>query len=404
MAKENLQKKRLASQLGILLVLLLLMLSGGSVWAGNHGAGQFHQRGLEENAVLAGPGVFTGDFIEIDGDIEGTVFAVGDEIIIRGNIDGSLFSAGQRIVIEGRVTGTIFSVGEVIQLSGEQEGDVFLVGQTVTLEPGGQVDRDIFAAASSLSLHGEVARDVYGAGERVVLDGLVGGDAHINSEQLTVDEQSVIEGDVIHEGPRQPDIALGAEVRGTVRHTASDAWAMRTSVRQERNWIFISLRLIWSILAALVVWLLVKLIRPDFWIKSVVPVNSRPLSTFGAGLLGLVAIPFISLLLMLTIIGLPMSFILFLLFGVCLYAAKIVLALAAGTLFFRLTGQTEGVREFLALLLGLLLLEILMILPVVGWLIRLLVVVMGLGALLLSARGRGGGGLERVTESSAKRI
>lgn len=100
----------------------------------------------------------------------------------------------------------------------------------------------------------------------------------------------------------------------------------------------------------------------------------------------LFGIPLVSLLLMITVIGIPMGVILLIVYGLALYLARIITAVLMGNMILRRIGQVTFWTELLQVLIGLLIIEILSLLPVINILTGVVVVVIGLGAMTLSTR------------------
>ena len=97
----------------IILFLIGLVTISGSVQARMHMGGIQDRQSLQQGTTIDGPGFFSGDFIQIDGDVNGTTFASGDHIEINGDIDGALFVAGDTVQINGEVTGNKTPVGVI---------------------------------------------------------------------------------------------------------------------------------------------------------------------------------------------------------------------------------------------------------------------------------------------------
>jgi hypothetical protein len=99
------------------------------------------------------------------------------------------------------------------------------------------------------------------------------------------------------------------------------------------------------------------------------------------GLLVLVATPVAALILVLTVVGLPLGIILLGCYALALYLGVIVVAATLGrTLVHAEPGQNG--RFAAGLLLGLVIITIAVSLPVIGVGVRLLVILLGLGALV----------------------
>ncbi|WP_423188989.1 hypothetical protein ACO1PF_10405 [Alkalibacterium sp. f15] len=383
---EKLNSSKLLRVSVIILFLIGLFTLAGSVSAQNHMFNRQARQTLEQGTTLDGPGFFSGDFVRIDGDVDGTTFVAGDQIQVNGDINGSLFLVGGTIQINGEINGNIYGLGTRIQMSGQNDGELFFAGETVTIDQNAEAGRDVFIAGMDVMLVGEVPRHLFAVGELIALNGAIGGDANINSEALTLGDAASIDGNLNYEGPEEADMSPNATVAGQTEYTQRSTWDRQWRVDRQERWLLRSLYALWSVLSALVVWFLIKLLKPLFWMDTVLPISTKPLMTMGIGLLALIVTPFLLILLMITIIGIPMSVILAMLYGIALYISRIIVALYIGASIFRLFGRPNFGNEFLLVFLGLFILELLMLIPYVGWIIGFFIVITGLGALILSGR------------------
>lgn len=345
---------------------------------------------LEEDAVVEGPAVFTGSDILIDGTVEGTAFVIGEEVRVNGDINGSLFVLGQRIFISGEVSGNIYGAAETVIMNGQNDSEVFLAGESLVVEESAEVGRDLFAAGMRVRVEGAVPRHLFAAGETLLLANSIGGDAQVAAEQLILNNNAEIAGDLSYDSPNEAQISEEATVAGQTDWTETDSWNMRRNMHgvmsTQTRWVLRVLWVIGNILSALLVWLIVKLFSKDFWVNTIWPIADMPLKTIGVGLLALLVTPLAAGLLMITLIGIPVGGIMLLLYGIALYLSKIILALFIGASLFRLFNRMDDNREFLLVFIGLLILEILLVIPMINVVTAIVIAVTGLGSLLLSRR------------------
>lgn len=349
--------------------------------------GRDHDRqSLEQGSTIEGPGFFSGDFVQIDGDVNGTTFAAGDQIEVNGDINGSLFVAGDLVQVNGNVTGNIYGAGRRIVMRGQNDGDVFFAGETVTIEQDAQIGRDAFLAGMTVLIDGEIPRHLLSAGEMITLNGTVGGDATLNTEELTLSDSAAIEGDLTYESPQEANMSPGATVAGQTDYSQRTRMDRQWDITRRDRWVLRALLALWSFLSALVVWLVIKLISPHFWVNNARTISNELLKVGGFGLLALIGTPFLVILLMITVIGIPMGIILALLYGIALYISRIIVGLYIAASLFKLFGKPDFSNEFVLVLVGVFLLELLMLIPYVGWIFGMIVAIFGLGALILSDR------------------
>src|SRR5690625_5014423 len=140
-----------------------------------------------------------------------------------------------------------------------------------------------------------------------------------------------------------------------------------------------------SILVAVVLWLVIRLLRRSFLIHIADKILTKPLKTFGFGLLALFLTPILIGFLMITVIGIPLSVILLAFYIIAIYISKIIVSIFIA-LWFQKKYDWSNAKGFWLFLLSLILLSILIAIPFVGWIIRFIIVGFGLGSIVLSLK------------------
>jgi hypothetical protein len=220
---------------------------------------------------------------------------------------------------------------------------------------------------------------------------------------LTVRESARIDGDLTYTSETEAAIPAGV-VAGEVVHRAPEKAVEQPSPGKR------ALDTVRSLGALLVVGLLLLWLVPALVQGGAAALQSRPGASLGWGLLALFAACFVPLAIVLATVlvavvlgllslggltalailgGIAALFVYVLAFvAVAVYVSKVVVAYLGGRLLLaRLKPEWAG-KRVAPLVVGVLLLVLLGAVPFVGWLIRLLAVLLGLGALCLLARDR----------------
>ena len=101
------------------------------------------------------------------------------------------------------------------------------------------------------------------------------------------------------------------------------------------------------------------------------------------GLVCLIVVPIALIILAITMIGLPLALILGALFAILLYVVKIFVGVYLGEKALRLFNKKLPIPLIWSMIAGLVIIYILFLLPFIGWLIKLAVMLWGLGVLLV---------------------
>ena len=398
--KELMSKRYFKGLLILMFAVIFLSFQFGTVLAENATSGRAV---LESGQTLNETGFFSGDNIRIDGNVNGTTFAGGSNVDISGIIDGDLFVAGQNVTISGKVNGSVFTAGQGVNITGEvannifaagqtinlksqNEGSAFLGGQKITLEKDSKVAKDLFASGVQLFELGEVGGSFYGAGENVTISGLIGKNAKIESTDLYV-ESATINKDLKYSSTNKATISTDSKIVGVT--TWDQVKPQQQQVKKPAVFsVAVLISTLISMAGALLVWFVIKLIRPRFWESLADKIISNPFKSLGFGALALIVTPTAILLLLITVIGIPLALILASLYGIALYISKIIAAVYIGSLLqnkFKLTNKYRGVFGFL---IGLIILSILGVIPYLSILVYMYVVFIGFGSLVLYATNR----------------
>ena len=119
------------------------------------------------------------------GQLDGKLLS-GPEVTIPAGqtVDHDLYVFGGALTSHGTINGDVVAVGGSAVIDGPVNGDILAAGGTITL--GGQVGGDVRAAGGQIDLTGNVAQDVLAAGGHVTISGQVGQDLIVSGGQLTL--------------------------------------------------------------------------------------------------------------------------------------------------------------------------------------------------------------------------
>jgi cytoskeletal protein CcmA (bactofilin family) len=313
--------------------------------------------------------------IDIAGTVKGDVFAGGDVVTISGTVEGNLFVIARRVEVHGTVGGTLFGLGHTVVISGRVGRNLITASDNVNVERmaevlgnsitasrdatiDGTIQKDLLSAAAILDLRGNVSRNVRFAGGQVSLTGSsrVGGNlnAHVDKE----------------EGVR---VAQGAIIAGQTNIKLPVATPRSSRYLTVRFYVWQFIRILTMFVTGLLLFKLVPGLVPARFISG-----TDWLKAGGVGFMTLVAVPIAAIIVAVTVIGLPIAIVSVVLYLIACYLAKIIVAEFVG----RSVMKTSGAVSLLA---GLLLVIVAVNLPWIGSLINFVLILLGLGAIALTA-------------------
>jgi cytoskeletal protein CcmA (bactofilin family) len=317
--------------------------------------------------------VASGDTVVIEGTITGDLIAAGRRIVVRGIVKGDLLTVSQRVEVEGSVEGNLFSAAETVVLRGPVVRNAYAFAQELHVERSGRVEGDLTGFAAEVAVDGRVGRDLMAFAGATRLRGEVARKADVRTGGLHVEGSGRIGGDLLAHVEHADDVRLdpGAQIAG---RTETRVLPPRKS-RYLRPGFYVW-RAIWLV-AAFVSGLLLRRLHPDLFPLRLPDGRSLP-RALGTGFVTLVALPAAAILAAVTLVGLPLGLFGLALWLAALYVAPLLVAAPVGRLLLQRPGGPPA--SFAPpFLLGLLVLTLITNVPYVGCLVRLAVVVLGLG-------------------------
>lgn len=335
------------------------------------------------NDVTVGPGETVNDdvyagagTISIDGTVNGSVVAGGGTITVSGNVTRDLILGGGNITVNGHVGGSIIAAGGNITVNGAVAQDIVVTGGMIDVGSGATIGRDLVVAGGNATVSAPVARRVQMAAGNLTLKNKVGGDVRGQVDRLKLDGAQIA-GNLDYTSNNSVELVNGASVAGaTTRHTPVDRGG------GAGNGFLGWLRALVGILA---LGLILIFLLPGLSTRAIDTERAQPWASLGIGAAILLITPIVALLVF--IVGIFLGFwwlglLLIPLWILALAIGYVVSGFLLGRLIFAQLGWGRY-HDALALLAGLFVLAVVGIIPVIGWLVGLVALVLGAGALAL---------------------
>jgi hypothetical protein len=390
-----------------LAVVLALVLAGVLVTApAARAQGILYGSTIPAGSTIEDDAILWGDTVTVDGTVNGDVFAFGRTIKINGKVTGSVITGGQTIDVEGEVGGSVYSVGLYLGLGPEAVvgRTAYLIGLRVATQPGSTVERDLSVLALSAQFHGAVGRESRAVVGLLEFIEIFTQSVDWQRGQIQVHATSLPQAAIPQAGPaRFVRAALGpmpaVHAAGDTLVLADEAQAAgEENAAAPLEWFLGRLRelVILFVVGALALWLFPSAL--ECWAERL---RARPLPAAGYGLVsyigGFAGSALLAVLLFATGLALALAtfgraaffvwglgysalglvFLIFLL--LVLYGSKAIVAYLIGSLILDRWPRVARHR-ILPMLLGVVLFVLLRSIPILGWVIGVVVTLMGLGA------------------------
>ena len=313
---------------------------------------------------LGGPMLFGN--ARLRGDFHNDVWALGNSVEFTGAAAEHvrLFSAGE-IIVGGKVGISAVAVGKAVTLTTNSviNGDALLVGRSVVVAGDVRGNLRVFAGAATLN-------------------GRIDGNVRIAAEDIVVMPGTKIGGDLVYTSPK--DLFLdpeNVELDGQLVRKELEAFQVKASPPTLSD---IIVSQTYFYLCALVAGIPFVAIFPRFTGQAVRRVRQSAWKCALVGFIALCLIPMTSVFVMFTLIGIPLSLLLLLVYAILIYLSKIIVALGIGGMALRRHGPQPFSRVFAALSLGLIALYVVTALPWIGSITAFAVLLTGLGGMVFA--------------------
>lgn len=368
--KKYLKYKKFTATVGLFLMFLLPATVSAFQFTGE----QSYSQG-EDEQVLEDLYVGAED-ISISGDVFGDLSAAGQEVFLSGTTTEDVNAAGRNVTFNGVALDDLRLAGAKVVVSGTASSSLIAAGSVVHLTPEAEIGGEAKIFGGKVRVEGSVLDDLEVTAGQVYLNGTFGGDVVIHSENITIGSGTKIAGDLKYFSQTEANIADGATIGGEV---------VFRPVAEASGSDFSGFGLLLGFLTLLAGALLFGLL-PRTFSQSVYTraVSASAWKYFLLGLAFVVFTPFVAIILFLTFVGIPLGILLLLAYLAFLIVAWFYAAILLGSYLWQWM-QKEGGQEITwqGALLGAFLMTILSFVPLVGFAIQAVLVLIALGALLM---------------------
>jgi len=370
--------------IGAVLALALVVATPLAAWAFvfQNGDTVTAADGLSDDLYAAG------QTVTVTGRIDGDVAAAGRVVTITGTVTGGILAAAQDVRITGPVGRTVRAAGQSVAIESAVKIDALAAGQEIYVRQQAHIGRDLLASGQTVYVAATVDRFARLIGDTVVVAGRVGKGLRVDARHLTIMPTAQIDGDVRYSAELPVDVRAGAVIKGKIERVARP-------MRREAQLLGLALPVVFRIWEALAL-LLIGLV-----IVTVIPHRAREISTMEirrfpysllVGLVVLLAFPVVCAVLTVTVIGIPLAVAIAFLLAAGVYLSQAFVAAALGKVLLVPIGRGKDLSASLHLTVavGTVILALLFALPF-GWVVRLLAVMSGWGAVCITVwRSTGG--------------
>jgi hypothetical protein len=353
---------------------------------------------VDDDLLVKGEGV-----VNVDADVNGDLIILGETVNVTGDVEGNVYVLGNTVTLENIVGKSVYIVSGTTYLNGEVYRDVYLMGGSIHLS--GPVKEDVIIAGGDVYVQGSVGDDIRAFAGSIRVNSTVGGDIVSASGNTVID--GIVEGSVISGGATDlrsslvgGDFIVYTDKNDVVKYSESTIQGDRSIKGYEqfgefftKNNTSIASTLIqniwaktfWSMFQCIGIVILGYLLFKfaPVRLESTIAKMNDTQEVLKSFITGFIAFPigvFIALFLAFSVFGWPVLMVIMLL---ALLATSVVTPIAGIVLGRKILPLLGSKRKYVvALTLGVMIIQILKTIPVVGWFFYQIVVFIVIGAML----------------------
>ena len=303
------------------------------------------------------------------------VYKMDNQVTIGEVIDGNVYVMAREVKVENAVIyGNLFVMAEEVEIvDSEIAGSVYALGEKVSFSG---MTNDIYACGSKVNILSDsyIFRNAKLAGETLNIDGKIGRNLDAGVNQLVVGDNAVIEGSLHYYSAKEANISDQAQIQD-VQFTQEEYEEEKQTTVTDYVYEIVSVAFQTLIVALIIVFLVGKFKT----LKRTENIGMDLLKSTGKGALVLIFVPILSIVLMFTVIGVGFGVILLVLYIVLLCIA---MSITSVEIAHRILAKKENVKKGVWIgisILVSLLIWVIKFIPVIGGIVRFIIVLIGLG-------------------------
>lgn len=335
---------------------------------------------IEKQQVIEGDLIFSGETLEIDGEVRGDLVVFARVVTVRGRVDGSVLGVvTDDLTVEGEVTGNIRVLASNLGVGGKVGRSVSAYALRLVTGRSSEIGIGILGSYAELKLTGVINGPV---DVRVFSRNQIGGriGSNLTSRGAPIDWIAPvrIDGrvDDYYTVSSQPVANRRIQIAKGYHHRPA-----KVEVPSAYRFLLL-LSVIWFLGSLLMTLIFYRLFPVTAW-RMAQPSAQNLQRSFLIGLITLMAVPVACVLLIMTTVGLPIAIILFLIYLVLLIFSAVPFSIFMGRVVFRQAGNSQPLRPNLLVITGSLVASIVSVVPVLGVIVP---TCLGVGMIVRSVR------------------
>lgn len=326
-----------------------------------------------------------GKDISVKGTINGDLVAFGSTVLIDGTVNGTIVAGGSNVTVNAINVRSIWAGGSSVNISAEVQNNVVIFGSTLKVTEDAAVGKELKGFGGSLQVQGDIGGSIDAGAGSFEFSG-TSDDLSVNADDITIRESAHIYGDLTVKSEKPADIEQGAIITGEIIYKKVDTHdedAKEIFALAPVFAFFVTLWKIMCFIAKLIAGIVIIAISRRFVRRVVNSLVKMPWISLLVGFLALIVVPITIVIVLMLVIGFP-----FAVFGSFFYAAvwylsAIFVSCFVGEKVIQLFKKEGEISLYPSFILGFVLITLIGLIPIIGFVLKLGVLLFGMGMLLI---------------------
>ncbi len=318
-----------------------------------------------------------GGNVNVNTEVLGDLYVAGGVVNVASRVEEDLNAAGGTVIVGGVVGGDARLGGGNVSVNSPVTGDLLAGAGNLNLSSSAVIGGDLIVGSGNVSVDGPVAGKVVISGDQVRINSVVVGEVKVYGGSLTFGPQARVSGSITYKGPKEAVVEDGAVV-STINYEKVTGGHKGKKIGKA-----FGAGSIIQLIATFIVAIVIAWYRRNRVLSIMSLSSQNPLSSLGIGVLALIVTPIVTGIILITIIGYYLAFLVGLSFVFLIACAWALSSVYLGSLLMQWYRKTPEMElNWKTILLGVIVFRIILWIPIAGWIVAFLFFLVTLGSII----------------------
>lgn len=324
-----------------------------------------------------------GSTVNVKAETKGDLTVFANDVFVDEKVERSMIAAGATVRTNAPIEQSAKIFAGTANFDEKVGEDLIVFAGNFTTAKNSYVGDDLIVFGGSVTLNGTVGKNTKIYASDVVLNGKFSQDVEIRAEKITVSENTEITGKLRYYSDNAASISSNAKISEIEFNEQNYKFAFG-----ERSGKAIFGSFVIALLGLIVLALIINTLLPNFSAKSVMVAYQQSGKSALMGFCYIILTPIAIALLMVTLVGAPIAFMLMSIYIASFFIAGAIAVILTGKLAMNIIRRPSEKITWIIIATGSLVYLLIGLIPVFGWFVKFALVIISMGAIYQSIMPR----------------